>query len=129
MIIAIDFDGTIVDDKFPEIGTLKKGAKEAINKLYSEGYYIIIWTSRCAEQLLDAVVFLAVNDIKFNAVNKNCPINMAKYGGNPRKVYADVYIDDNGLYDLPVWDDIYKQIIAIPRPRTYADKVINEGYL
>lgn len=46
MIFAIDFDGTIVEHKYPEIGALKPSAKQVINELYGKGHYIIIWRSR-----------------------------------------------------------------------------------
>ena len=46
MILAIDFDGTIVMDKYPEIGEMIEGAKTAINQLHADGYEIIIWSCR-----------------------------------------------------------------------------------
>lgn len=110
-IIAIDFDGTIVDDQFPDIGKLKPGAKEAINELYYSGKVtIIIWSCRNGINFLKAVEFLAKEGIKYHHFNKSCPDNVKLYGSDTRKVYADVYVDDKQLLPLPDWSEIYRQI-------------------
>ena len=128
LIIAIDFDGTIVEDKHPEIGEIRVGAKEAINQLQKDGYTIIIWTCRTGKPLLMAIEFLAKIGIKYHHINQSCPINVSKYGGvDTRKVYADLYIDDKMLFKLPSWDEIY-WIVRDLVP-TYADKVGREGFL
>lgn len=129
MIVAIDFDGTIVEDQFPDIGKMRIGAKEAINKLYDAGYTIIIWTCRTKIHKARCVEFLARNGIKFHYINESCKTNVMKYGGiDTRKVYADIYVDDKGLLKpLPSWEDIHDMIRD--RLPTYADKVAREGYL
>lgn len=128
MIIAIDFDGTIVDDEYPAIGTMKQGAKEAINQFYDDGCTIIIWTCRTGKALQAAKDWLAKEGIKYNQINKSCPLNIAKFGGvDTRKIYADLYIDDKMMFKLPSWDEIY-WIVSDLFP-TYADKVIAEGHL
>lgn len=129
-IIAIDFDGTIVEDRFPEIGNVKPGAKEVLTKLYKEGYYLILWTCRTDLRLAQAVKFLAENGIKFHQFNNSCPVNVEQFSGiDTRKVYADLYIDDKGLYQpLPSWDDLYEMIHQYYLP-TYADKVALDGFL
>lgn len=128
MILAIDFDGTIVHDQFPEVGKLVEGAKETINKLHGEGYTIIIWTCRTGIQKAEVVEFLVKNGIKFDRVNESCKKNLLKYGGkDTRKVYADLYIDDKGIVDLPPWNDIYE--IVHERVPTRVDKIIQEGWL
>jgi hypothetical protein len=127
MIVAIDFDGTIVEDRFPEIGDLRPNAKWAINSLRDEGYYTILWTSRSGMDLLRAVEFLTKEGIRFDAINESNPDNLAQYGKDTRKIFANIYIDDKTIYELPDWKEIYDMIHAkIP---TYADKVIIEGYL
>ena len=73
-ILALDFDNTIVYNDFPEAGILKEGAKEIINKLYDEGFYIIIWTSRyIPEHIKIASDFLKINGVKFHVFNDNYP--------------------------------------------------------
>lgn len=112
MIIAIDFDGTIVEDRFPEVGNMIPGAKEVINGFYQQGYTIIIWTSRSGIELARAVEWLAKNGIKYHRVNESCPENLKKYGGrDTRKVFADIYVDDKGLIPLPPdWHEIKEMI-------------------
>lgn len=110
MIIAIDFDGTICTGKYPDIDGLQPYAKENINKLYDDGHYIIIWTCRENEMLLMAINWLLDNDIKFHRINDHNPENLAKYGGNTRKVYAHLYIDDKQVGGLPRWDEIYDEV-------------------
>jgi len=128
MIIAIDFDGTIVEDQFPCIGEMVEGAKEAINRLKEEGYYIIIWTCRSHIRLLEAIEWLAKQGIHYDKINESCPTNVERYSGiDTRKVYADIYIDDKMLGKLPTWDEIY-WIVRDLLP-SYADKVGREGFL
>jgi histidinol phosphatase-like enzyme len=111
MIIAIDFDGTIVADQYPEIGQLKPNAKEVIQQLKEDGHYIIIWTCRTGTRMYQVRDFLNEQEIPFDQINKSNPDNVEKYGIDTRKVYADVYIDDKGLHELPEdWIDIYVMI-------------------
>ena len=128
MIIAIDFDGTIVEDQFPDVGKMIPGAREAINKLYADGYTIIIWSCRTGIKKARAIEWLVMNGIKFHYFNKSCQTNVAAHGGkDTRKVYANLYIDDRMLYALPPWSEIYEMIRdKVP---TYADKVGRDGFL
>lgn len=129
MIIAIDFDGTIVEDRYPEIGKLIDGAREVINKLYDEGYEIIIWSCRARVGKARAIEFLAKNGIKYHRFNESSPANLKQYNNvDTRKVYADIYIDDKGLMKpLPPWSEIYEMVHD--RVPTYSDKVAMEGFL
>ena len=103
MIIAIDFDGTIVRDIYPGIGVLQPYAKQVINQLHDDGHYIILWTCRSGKQLLDAVNFLLKSDIHFDRINDHEPQNEELYGTESRKVFADIYIDDKNLGGFPGW--------------------------
>ena len=94
MIIAIDFDGVLVSDKFPEIGKPDWEMVSVVWRLGFTGHELILWTSRVEDRLEEAKQWCAEHDLKFVAVNANAPSNLAKYGTDPRKVYADVYIDD-----------------------------------
>lgn len=108
MIIAIDFDGTIVQDSYPSIGMVNPSAKRVINRLFSEGHYIIIWTCRTGDHLTQAVNFLLSEGIRFSRINENEPVNLKLYKEPSRKVYADVYIDDKNLGGFPGWVDVEK---------------------
>ncbi len=107
-ILAIDFDGTISKGPYPSIGGLNKGAKHYINKLYSEGYYIIINTCRSDKLLIKAVSFLIEKGVKFHSVNENEPLNVARYKNDSRKIYAHLYIDDKNLQGFPGWKKAYQ---------------------
>lgn len=119
LIIAIDFDGTIVEHIYPQIGKLKHSAKEVINKLFDEGHEIIIWTCRCNahseyEDLTDMKYFLQENEIKYTKINSNS--DSVPYGCKP-KIYSDIYIDDKNLFYIDDWNIIYKEIKRIEELR------------
>ena len=115
MIIAVDFDGTIVEHSYPGIGKEKPFAIETLRKLASEGHKIILWTSREGELLDEAVGFCRDRGLEFYAVNSNVPegslFSEARRQGT--KVTADVYIDDRNLGGLPEWGEIYSMICEI----------------
>lgn len=110
MIIAVDFDGTLHTGKWPEIGVVQPYAVEVMNKLKSEGHYLILWTCRNGDPLIDAINWLLEKGIPFDRVNDNHPDGIRLYGNNSRKVYADIYIDDGILGGLPTWKQIYQTI-------------------
>jgi hydroxymethylpyrimidine pyrophosphatase-like HAD family hydrolase len=112
MILAIDFDGTIVETaEYPAFGELREGAKEYINRLYDDGHEIIIWTCRTERNSKKMMyAFLVKNGINFHAVNRNS--SSIKFDTYP-KIYADVYIDDRQIGGLPSWENIYTLIKTI----------------
>ena len=73
LIIAVDFDGTIVEDAYPSIGEPKIFAFETLKELEKDGHRLILWTYRNGQKLQDAVDFCKKNGIEFYAVNKNYP--------------------------------------------------------
>ena len=73
LIIAIDFDGTIVEDAYPKVGKPQIFAFDTLKKLQSEGYRLILWTYRSGSKLAEAVAFCKENGIEFYAVNKSFP--------------------------------------------------------
>jgi trehalose-6-phosphatase len=93
MVIASDFDGTLCEHKYPEIG---KPNVVLINKLISlqkEGHQLILWTCREGSDLRKAIVWSASQGLLFDAINEN--ILEYKYKDFAiRKIYADVYLDD-----------------------------------
>ncbi len=107
MIIAVDFDGTIVNDNYPAIGSEREGAVKTLNKLRSEGYQLVLWTCRTGKYLAQAVSWCAERGIRFSAINSNIRSEVVKYSSDPRKVGAVLYIDDRGLFPLPQWSEIY----------------------
>lgn len=98
-IIACDFDGTLVEDKFPEIGAANDPIFELLCRARENGAKIILWTCRDGEALKQAIEFCEDHSqLKFDAVNDNLPECIALFGGgNTRKVYANEYWDDKAV--------------------------------
>ena len=107
MIYAIDFDGTIVEDAFPEIGKLKPEAERFINEIRQRGDKWILWTMRAGLYLNVAEEFLYRHRLIPDAINDNLPEVKAKWpdNPNPRKIFADVYIDDRNAGGVK-WPDL-----------------------
>ena len=104
MIIAIDFDGTICQNKYPEIGEPMPLAIESIRELHQAGHYLILWTCRQGEQLNEALQWCKQNGLSFHAVNDHNPDNLKFFGGvGGNKVYADIYIDDKNIGGFVGW--------------------------
>jgi len=113
LIIAIDFDGTIVEDAYPQIGSPMLFALETLKELNKDGHRLILWTYRYGHKLQEAVDFCAKNGIEFYAVNKNYPEE--KFEGKvSRKINADIFIDDRNIGGLLGWGEIYKQLTNNP---------------
>ena len=94
MYIAVDFDGTIVEHKFPKIGNPVPGALEWLKRFKEAGATLILWTMRSDGQssgdvLTQAVEFCKENGVEFDFVNKH----PQKWTTSP-KAYAHIYIDD-----------------------------------
>lgn len=109
LIIAVDFDGTIVEDAYPNIGKPMLFAFETLRKLQSEGYRLILWTYRSGSKLEEAIAFCKENGIDFYAVNKSFPEEEfdEKFS---RKINADLFIDDRNIGGFIGWTNVYKQI-------------------
>lgn len=108
MIIAVDFDGTIVEHKFPEIGKTKLFAFETLKELQKQGHHLILWTYRSGQKLKNAVEFCKKNGIEFHAINANYPGEVFNENNISRKIYADVYIDDRNIGGFPGWSKIWE---------------------
>lgn len=107
--IAVDFDGTLVENRYPEIGKPMLFAFETIKRLQEEGHQIILWTYRSGEKLQEAVEYCQSKGINFYAVNKSYPEE--EYDAHmSRKILADYFIDDRNINGLPPWGEIYHQL-------------------
>lgn len=96
-IVAVDFDGTLVQDKFPEIGDPNYEIFDLCNQLKAQGIRLILWSSRDGQPLWDAVDFCRVRGLEFDAVNENLAEVQQMFNNDTRKVYADLYIDDKAI--------------------------------
>jgi len=110
MKIAVDFDGTIVEHKYPDIGKPLLFAFETLKKLQEQRHQLILWTYRSGKELEEAVEFCRKNGIEFYAVNKNYPEEVFEEGSVSRKIQADFYIDDRNICGLPGWGEIWQII-------------------
>ena len=99
MIIAVDFDGILCENEFPEIGEPNYKMISFVRELIDEGHEVILWTSRADARLVEAVEWCKDRGLHFCAVNENAPSNREQYEkehpAGTRKVYADVYMDDH----------------------------------
>lgn len=93
-IIAVDFDGTLCENKWPEIGMPNEELIEYLKRRQTNGEKLILWTSRNEEQTKDAVEWCKKYGLIFDAVNDNLPEIVEAFGGNCRKIFANEYIDD-----------------------------------
>lgn len=102
MTIAIDFDGTIVEHRYPEIGEEIPFAIDTLKMLRQDGHRLILWTVREDKLLEDAVEWCRRRGVEFYAVNHDYPEEATDT--NPhysRKLKVDVFIDDRNLGGLP----------------------------
>ena len=109
LIIAIDFDGTIVEDGYPGIGKPRIFAFETLQKLQENGHRLILWTYRSGKRLEEAVAFCNENGIEFYAVNKSFEEEEFD-DSKSRKIYADIFIDDRNIGGVLGWGKIYQMI-------------------
>ncbi len=103
MKIAVDFDGTIVEHKYPEIGKTVLFAFEALKELQKRKHKIILWTFRIGKRLEEAVEFCKKNGVDFYAVNKSFQEEIFNETDISRKIDADLFIDDRNLNGFPGW--------------------------
>ena len=109
MTIAIDFDGTIVEHKYPDIGKELLFAFETMKELKKQNHQLILWTYRSGKELDEAVEFCRERGVEFYAVNKNYPEE--QYDERiSRKIQADVYIDDRNLGGFPGWSKVWQML-------------------
>ena len=111
MLIAIDFDGTIVKHRYPEIGPELPFAVESLKKLQEEGHKLILWSVREGELLDEAVQWCKQRGLEFYAVNRDYPEEEVEKNNNfSRKLKVDIFIDDRNIGGLPDWGTIYNMI-------------------
>ena len=108
MIIAVDFDGTIVEHKYPAIGGELLFAFATLKELQKQGHKLILWTYRSGKELTEAVEYCKQNGIEFYAVNKSYPEEV--YDDSiSRKVNAEIFIDDRNFGGFSGWSKIWEK--------------------
>ena len=97
-IIAVDFDGTLFENAWPDVGA---PIEKNINKLKAEqadGAKVILWTNRVGGALDKAVNFCKEHGIHLDAVNENLPEIVQGFGTDCRKIFANEYWDDHAVW-------------------------------
>jgi len=108
-LIAVDFDGTIVEHAYPEIGPEMLFAFSTLKELQKKGHRLVLWTYREGAFLQQAIDYCAANGVQFYAVNENYPGEMKekKYS---RKLLADIFIDDRNVGGFPGWSEVWQML-------------------
>lgn len=107
--VAVDFDGTIVENRFPAIGEPMLFAFETLKAMQAKGLILILWTVRKGKELDEAIDFCRNNGIEFFAVNANHPGE----GHHPeisRKIEADIFIDDRNIGGFIGWSKVWQEL-------------------
>lgn len=102
MIYAVDFDGTLCEGRYPEIGEANYELIRFLRQERIRGNKIILNTLREGERLQEAILWCSRQGLTFDAVNDNLPEMKKRYGDNPRKISADRYIDDRNYCQVHV---------------------------
>lgn len=110
MLIAVDFDGTIVEHKYPKIGKEIPFATQTLRQLVQDGHRLILWTIRHGDTLAEAVEWCREHGVVFYAVNSDYEGQEGVSGDRSPKVKCDIYIDDRNVGGLPDWGTIYDMI-------------------
>lgn len=110
MVIAVDFDGTIVEHRYPEIGKELPFAAATLRQLIADGHQLILWTVREGKLLQEAVDYCEKKGITFYAVNRDFEEEDGSGKSFSRKIKADIFIDDRNVGGLPDWGTIYALI-------------------
>ena len=109
MVIAVDFDGTLVEHRYPAIGKEILFAFETLRELQKQKHQLILWTIRTGKELDEALEFCRERGIEFYAVN--CSYPEEKFDAkDSRKINADIFIDDRNIGGLPGWGEIWQML-------------------
>lgn len=125
MTIAVDFDGTIVEHKYPQIGRELPFATETLRHLIEDRHQLILWTVREGDLLQEAIDWCHERGVDFYAVNNDYPEETPEKNNHfSRKLKVDYFIDDRNIGGLPDWGTIYR---IIKEHKRYSD-IIKERY-
>ena len=123
MTIAVDFDGTIVEHRYPEIGREIPFATDTLKMLIKEGHRLILWSVREGKLLDEAVAWCRERGVEFYAVNKDYPEESKDDRNYSRKLKVEMFIDDRNVGGLPDWGIIYKMVTE---KKSYRDILLEE---
>lgn len=124
MTIAVDFDGTIVEHRYPAIGKERPFATVTLRRLADEGHRLILWSVREGRLLDEAVEWCKERGVTFYAVNRDFEEEDGTGRDFSRKIKADLFIDDRNVGGLPDWGTIYS---LVHNHKTWEQHLIDEG--
>lgn len=122
-VIAVDFDGTIVEHAYPRIGKEMMFAFATLKALQMKGHKLILWTFRDGHLLEEAVEYCKINGVEFYAVNKNFPEEQFDLSMS-RKINADIFIDDRNVGGFHGWDKVWQMLH--PEGGDFMHQLVNE---
>lgn len=122
--IAVDFDGVLCVDMWPEIGPAHMDVIEALKERQAGGDRLILWTCRCGPKLVEACAWCREHGLYFDAVNSNLPENIERYQNDCRKVFADEYWDDKAMRVTCDGEVMRVDVARMPRPERKKAKLI-----
>ena len=99
MILAIDFDGTLVHNDLITHDILGPRLEviEVVKKAKKKGHTLILWTARAGKRLQEAIDYCKQFDLYFDYHNENCQEALDHPFGDARKIYADFYLDNKAI--------------------------------
>ena len=109
MIIAVDFDGTVVEHDYPKIGTERPHATEVLRKLMEDGHKLILWTVREGPLLDEAINWCMERGVQFASINESIYTDHREHAPS-RKLHADIFIDDCNIGGPWDWELVYRMI-------------------
>lgn len=119
-IAAVDFDGTVVENAWPEVGKLRPDAREGLQFLKDRGFSIVIWTVRGGDRLQQAKDFLDKERLPYDFVNENDPRVESFMDRLPYpKIFASMYIDDSAWPPFPGWRFLIENFDRLGMPKEF----------
>ena len=110
MIIAIDFDGTIVEDEYPGIGPAKIFAFDTMKEMVKHRHQLILWTPREGKLLDEAVEYCRENGLEFYAINRSYPEEKFDPKDASRKIICDLFVSDKNFGGMKGWGELWQEI-------------------
>jgi len=111
LLIAVDFDGTIVKNAYPKIGKEQLFAFDTLKKLQDAGHRLVLWTVRSGKALDEAIAYCKSNGVEFYAINNTYPEEVFS-SKISRKIVADIFIDDRNIGGFIGWGAIHQLVLG-----------------
>ena len=111
--VLVDFDGTLCQFKYPDMGPPRDGARMFMKALISRGLKPVIWSSRMSPEIYTEEERAAsVEKIALWCKRYNIP-HEAIDTGNCGKRLCLAYVDDRGVHAGDSWSAVLRRIDQI----------------